>query len=112
MRVVQTRECNQGVEDVGTTEKENGSVHGSQRTAGGHEGFSLVVADIWQKFFNQVVEVPLLLLDAPAAIATKVRPGLPINAIDTDHTYFACLNPGREDMNHTLICEVVEAAIL
>ncbi len=112
VRVVEAREGDERIEDVRTAEEEDGGMHGSERAAGGHEGLTVVVTDIGEKLFDKVVEVALLLLDAPATIASEVRPGLPVNAIDTDDTDLACLDPGSKDVDHALIGEIIESAIL
>ena len=110
--VVETRHGDERVEDIRTTEEEDGGVHGSERAAGGHEGLAVVVSDIREELLDEVVEVALLLLDAPAAIASEVRPGLPVNAIDTDDADLTCLDPGSERVDHALVGKVEEASVL
>ena len=110
--MIKAGQADDSVEDVRAAEEEVGSMHCTHGATGCHEGFAFVITNIRKQFLNDVVEPTFMLLNTPARIATKVRPGFPVNAIHTDDANLACFDPRSQYMYHTLIGIVEETTIL
>lgn len=87
--MIKAGQADDSVEDVRTAEEEVGSMHCTHGATGCHEGFAIVITNIGQQFLNDVVEPTFMLLYTPTWIASKVRPGFPVNAIHTDDANLA-----------------------
>ena len=110
--VIESAQGNHAVEQVGPAEEEVGSMKAAHRAAAGEKHLFVVHAYVWQQFVNHIAEPTLVLLNAPALVATFVRPRFPVDAVDANHTQAACLDKRCKHIKHVIVLPIVEPAVL
>ena len=109
--VIQTGDGKAAVKQIGTAVVQVGGVHGTHGHAEGHNPLIPVLGlDDGNHLAGDVVEPILVVLDAPAAVASGGSPGLVVDGIDAVDDALALVDPLGPVVGHLEALKVPETA--
>ena len=109
--VIQTAQGDESVEYVRPAEEEVAGVVSAHGTACGHECLA-IPALLGNDLVNDVMEPTLMLFNPPSGISFSIAPGLPVDAVHADQTYFPGLDVIGDAAHHSHILVVEKPSVL